>query len=82
MATPEPGPIQLDAWGLPIILTDPPALDAELGVTTDDDGGWTYDDSLPLRKFLHILLVCSLHCAWGLLRLFVLITGIHKRKPR
>lgn len=81
MAAPEPVPIALDAWGLPIILPDPPALDAELGVTTSDDG-WIYDDSLPLGKFLQILLVCSLHCAWGLFRLFVLITGIHKRKPR
>lgn len=80
MATPEPIPVRLDAWGLPVILTDPPALDAELGVTTDDDGGW--DDSLPLGKFLLDLAACTLYSLWGILRLIVLITGIHKRRPR
>lgn len=79
MAAPEPAPIKLDAWGLPIILPDPPALDAELGFTTEEDGGW--DDSLPIGKFLNELYVGGLHCLWGILRLVVIVSGVHKRRP-
>lgn len=50
--------VPLDRWGLPIVPIDPPAVDPELGLTTDEDAdSWVPpkpDDDMPVVRFVAI----------------------------
>lgn len=72
-----------DPWGLPIVLPDLPALDAELGLTTTEDGAWDASPpGLSLGQFLTQIGWGTTFFSIGWLRYLGAKTGLHRRPPR
>ena len=71
MATP-------DSWGLTPQPVDPPAVDPELGHTTDGDGWGLPVAPVPVTRTAFAMSFA--YVTYGLLRLVVCKSGVHRRR--